>query len=178
MARVSSGRRHAKAIFQIALETDKVEQWRSELKTIAATLSEPRLLAIFESPRVPFNEKVELAKTCLPGLSQTAMNLVQLLIARQRLGIVNDVADEYGRMADAHEGVAHARVTTAVPLTKEDLERVTERLGSLTGKRIEVTPDVDPAIVGGYIARIGDQLIDGSTRTKLETLRKELEKAG
>lgn len=178
MARVASGRRHAKAVFQIALETGKVEQWRSELKTITATLSDPQLLTVLGSPKVQLNEKLKLADACLPGLSQTATNLVHLLISRQRLGILNDMVAEYGRMADAHEGVEHARVTTALPLTKEEQERVTQRLGSLTGKRIELTPDVDPSIVGGFIARIGDQLIDGSTKTRLQTLRKELEKAG
>jgi F-type H+-transporting ATPase subunit delta len=177
VARVASARRHAKAVFQIALETDTVELWRSDLKNIVTTLSDHELLAVLENPKIRRSEKMSLAHECLPGLSQTAMNFVYLLIARQRLGILSGIADEYGRMADAHEGLEHAKVTTAIALTPDDQRTVTERLAEITGKHLVLTADVDPAILGGFVAKIGDKLVDGSTRTKLESLRKALVKA-
>lgn len=174
MARVASAKRHAQATFQIALESDEVERWRSNLKTIATTLSDPQLAAILENPKVHLSDKVQLISQCLPGLSQLALNFAYLLVARQRLKILDQIAAEYERMADAHQGLEHAEVTTAISLDKEDEKRLAERLASITGTQILLTSDIDPAIIGGFVAKVGDKLIDGSTKAKLEALKKRL----
>lgn len=174
MARGSSAKRHAQAVFQIALENDTVEQWRSELAELVATLSDPRLVAVLENPKVRLADKTELIANSLPGLSELALNFAYLLVARQRLGLLEDVLREYERMADSYEGKEHARVTTAIPLDDEDKGRLSERLADFTGKHVVLATDVDPHIIGGFVARIGDRLIDGSTRAKLEALRKRL----
>jgi F-type H+-transporting ATPase subunit delta len=84
---------------------------------------------------------------------------------------------EYERMADSHLGLEHAKVITAVPLDEEDQKKLSERLAAITGKKIVLTAEVDPAIIGGFVARVGDELIDGSTRAKLEALRRQLVRA-
>ncbi len=77
-------------------------------------------------------------------------------------------------MADAYQGVEHAEVTTAIPLDEEDRQRLSERLAELTGTRIVLSTRVDPNVIGGFVVRIGDRLIDGSTKSKLDSLRKSL----
>jgi len=77
-------------------------------------------------------------------------------------------------MADAHEGLEHARVVTAVELDDADKDRLVKHLASMTGKKVTIETVVDPDIIGGYIARIGDKLLDGSTKARLEALRKRL----
>ena len=177
MAKGASAKRHAQAVFQLALERNEVEKWRSELETIADTLSEPELAAILQDPKIHFSDKVKLLNSCLPGLSQLALNFVYLLVSRQRLGILEGVVTEYKRMADAQMGLERARVVTAIPVDEEDRDKLSRYLASMTGKQIVLTADVDPAIIGGFVARIGDRLIDGSTRSKLEALKKKLVKA-
>jgi F-type H+-transporting ATPase subunit delta len=174
MPRGVAAKRHAQAVFQLALERGELEKWLEDLKTIATTLSQPQLMAILESPKVHLDEKMELISRCLPGVSQLALNLVYLLVARRRLRLIDEIASEYQRLADAYQGLEHAEVTTAIPLDEEDRKRLSERLAELTGTRIMLSTKVDPNVIGGFVVRIGDRLIDGSTKSKLDSLRKSL----
>jgi F-type H+-transporting ATPase subunit delta len=177
VARVASAKRHAQAVFQLALDSNEVESWRAQLKTVAATLTDPELAAILENPKVHLSDKVQLINGCLPGLNELVLNFAYLLVARQRMSILDQIVAEYERMADAHQGLEHAEVITAIPLDEEDKEKLTERLAKLTGRQIVLAADVDPAIIGGFIARVGDKLIDGSTRARLEALKRKLVQA-
>jgi F-type H+-transporting ATPase subunit delta len=177
VATVGSAKRYAQAVFQIALDSNEVERWRSELETIAATLGDPQLAAILEDPKVHLDDKIKLISKCLPGLNQLALNLAYLIVARQVLGILDRIVAEYNRMADGHAGLEHASVVTAVALDDTDKERLAKHLATMTGKRVSLVTEVDPAIIGGFVARIGDKLIDGSTRARLEALREKLVKA-
>jgi F-type H+-transporting ATPase subunit delta len=174
VARVASAKRHAQALFKLALERNEVDKWRDELRTIATTLSDPQLVIILENPKIHLSEKERLIQKCLPELSQLATNFVYLLIAKQRLGILSQTVTEYEHMADALQGLEHAKVTTAVPIDDEEQKKLSERLAAITAKRVSLTTEVDPSIIGGFVARIGDTLIDGSTKAKLEALKKRL----
>ncbi|UCG84054.1 MAG: ATP synthase F1 subunit delta [Dehalococcoidia bacterium] len=174
MAASGSAKRYAQAVFQIAVENNQIDTWRSEVDTVAATLSDPQLKTILEDPKVHLDDKIELVKKCLPGLSQLALNLAFLLVTKQDIGIADRISIEYNRMADAYQGLEHARVTTAVELNEDDRERLSKHLATMTGKKVTVETDVDATIIGGYVARIGDKLLDGSTRAKLEALKKKL----
>lgn len=174
MARAGSAKRYAQAVYQLAREKTEVEKWRSELRTIAETLSDPQLLAILEDPKIHLSEKEKLVSKCLPDISRLTLNFIYILVAKQMLGILKQIVSEYERMADSYEGLEHAKVITAVPLDGQDREKLSGRLATLTGKKIILETEVDPAIIGGFVARIGDQLIDGSSRAKLEALKRKL----
>ncbi len=174
MPRGVTAKRHAQAVFQIAQERKELDRWQSDLESIAATLSQPELAALLENPKIRFEEKARLVEGTLPGVSQLALNLVYLLVTRGRVALAGDIADEYQRLLDAHRGIEHVEVTTAVPLEEEQEGKLAKRLSSLTGKKVTLSTRVDPAIVGGLVARIGDSLLDGSTHSKLAALRKSL----
>ena len=169
-----AAKRHAQAVFQIALESGEIEKWRSELKAIATTLSDPQLRAILESPKVHFEGKMALINQCLPGTEQLALNLIYLLVSRGRLRLIDQILSEYERLVNAYQGVEHAEVITAIPLEEEDKKRISEHLAQITGNQIVLSTEVDPELIGGFVARIGDRVIDGSTRNKLDCLRKSL----
>lgn len=174
MPRGASARRHAQAVFQIALESDQVERWRQDLRSLAQSLADRELLALLESPKLRFEEKTRVLGEVLTGVNPLALNLAYLLVSRGRLGIVADLVAEYERFADAHQGLEHAEVTAAIPLDEQDRERLAQRLSSLAGLKVVVSTRVDPAIIGGMVARIGDRLIDGSTRSRLDSLKRSL----
>ena len=174
MARVASAKRHAQAVFQIAKEKNQVEVWRLELKNIAATLANLQLRAILEDAKIRLGDKQSLVNKLLPDISQLALNFVYLLIAKQRLSILEQILSEYEHMADAYIGLEHANVITAVPIDEDNKKKLSEQLAALTGKKIVLTTVVDPAIIGGFVARVGDELFDGSTRAKLESLKRIL----
>ncbi len=169
-----AARRYAQAAFQIAEEKGEIEPWRSDLRKVVSTLSDPGLAAILESPKVHFEEKAQLIRRCLPGVRDLILNLVYLLIVRRRFRLLSEILVEYERLADVHQGIEHAEVTTAVPLDRETEGRIRERLARLTGKKVMVSTKVDPELIGGFIARVGDELVDGSLRTRLRELREGL----
>ena len=178
MARRISATRHAQAVFQIALEKKELEKWQADLETVADTLKDPQLIAMLENPKIHFSEKANLLQNILKGIGPVAMNLVSFLVAKNRLKILGDLVTEYKYLVDAHYGREHAEVITAIPLDEKDKNNLQQRLATLTNKEIVLTAQVDPNIGGGLIARIGDKLIDGSVRTKLQVLRRGLIEAG
>lgn len=175
----ASARRYAEAVFGIADETGTLDAWSRDLRTIASFATESDVAGLLASNRVPRDEKLRLLRA---GLEQQveplAWNFVRLLLERGKLGITREVQRAYQDRADERRGVAHATVTTAVPLSDEERADIARRLSSLTGKQVDVTPVVDDRIIGGLVARIGDQLIDASTRTKLTALKRRIASAG
>ncbi len=161
-------------MFQLAVGTGRVEEWRSELKRITDVLSDPQIVEILETPKIPYERKAELVRKALPDISPHALNLAYLLVQKQRLRILDLLVEEYERMADQHLGIEHASVSTAVELDEDGTTRLRSHLERLTGKRVVLKTEVDPSIIGGFVARIGDKLIDGSTRARLELLKRRL----
>jgi len=174
VGRSSIVRRHAQAVFELALERDELERWGDDLDTIAATLGQPEVVALLSNPKLPFEEKAELARQALPQVGPLALNLVNLLIMRHRLSIINDLAQEYHRLLDAHRQVEHVEVATAIPLEAREREHLVLRLSEIMAKRIHLDESVDPALIGGLVVRVGDKLFDGSTRSRLNSLKREL----
>lgn len=166
--------RYAQAVFEIAKENRTLEEWQSDLEKIAGLASDESVVAVLQNPKLPFNEKKRLLTLALRDLSPLAMNLAQMLVATGHLHLTGKICEEYQRLADAERGIERAEVTTAVPLTDIDKRLLEERLAALIGKKIVVKPRVDPEVLGGFVARINGKLLDGSTRSKLEALKKEL----
>ena len=174
MAKGVSGKRHAQAVFQIALEEKQLDRWLTDVERIAAVLGDAEIAAVLSNPKVSPDKKKDVLNRGLEGVSPTAMNLAQLLVARNRLHLVQSLAVEYKRLMNAYGGVELAEVTTAIPISDQDGERVGKGLAAISGKRVTLELDVDPGILGGFVARLGDKLIDASARTRLQELRKSI----
>ena len=174
MAKGVSGKRHAQAVFQIALEEKRLEGWLSDLEKIGAVLGDADIAAALSSPRIRPEEKSEVLRRGLQGISPTAMNLAQLLVAKNRLHVIGGLIVEYRRLMNAYGGIELAEVTTAVPISSQEGEKVGKGLSELSGKKVTLEMNVDPQILGGFVAKLGDKLIDGSARTRLQELRKSI----
>jgi len=174
MARRVYAKRYSQAVFNIALETKELDRWQSDLRKIASLAQDATLIAWLESPKFHFDDKARLLSERLGDINPLALNLVYLLVTRGRLSMVGDIADEYRRLLDSYHGIERAEVITAILLDDEDKQRLEERLGAVVGKKVVLKPEVDSSLIGGIIARIGDKLLDGSTRSKLAALKKEL----
>ena len=174
MARPASARRYAQAVFEIARDKGELDLWRSDLERIAGSVSIPELLAVLESPKVNFQDKSSLMAQQLEGINLLALNLVYLLTARNRLGLAADIGEEYGRLVDAHRGIKHVLVTTAVPLEVEEREKLRQAMSTFVKGQVILESQVDPKIIGGLVARMDDKLLDGSVRNRLELLKRSL----
>ena len=178
MARRVYARRYAQAVFEIALEAKELDRWRADLRQITRLAEDAVVIAFVESPKIHFGDKARLLSEQLKGVNPLALNLVYLLAARGRLRSIGDIADDYQRLLDDYRGIEPAEVVTAIPLAEEDKPRLTEHLSAVVGKKVVIKSKVDPSIIGGFIARIDGKLLDGSTHSKLEALKKELVRAG
>ncbi len=174
MARVTSGKRYAQAAFKLALEQGELDSWQASLRKIADVTTEEKLMALLGNPKLPFEVKKALLAERLGKINPLALNLAYLLVRKDRLGIAGDISQQYDRLLDTHHGVEHVEVITALPLGDEDKERISSQFGEITGHKVAIDAQVDPSIVGGIKAKIGDTLIDGSIRNRLEALRKSL----
>lgn len=174
MARGIRARRYAQAVFEIALERQELDKWQSDLGMIASLGEDAALIALLENPKIHFDDKIGLLSEQLGYINSLALNLVYLLVVRGRLSMAGDIAEEYQRLMNNYLGIEQGEIVTAVPLDDEDRLRLTEHLGAAVGKEMILNFEVDSGLIGGFIARISDKLLDGSTRSKLEALKREL----
>jgi len=174
VARRANARRYSQAVFEIALEEKKLDNWQSDLRKIASAIGDAEVVALLESPKLPFKDKARLLSERLGDINPKALNLVQLLLLKGRLRIISEIAGEYQRLLDSHRGIEHAEVTTAVPLDDEDKLKLAEHLSAMVDRKVVLESEVDSSLIGGVVARIGGKLLDGSTRSKLAALKKEL----
>ncbi|MCL4458558.1 MAG: ATP synthase F1 subunit delta [Chloroflexi bacterium] len=168
------GRRYARAIFDLALEKGDFDKWLADLQTICNLLRDAEIGSFLANPEVSFTEKKEVVDTALPGLEQTRRNFVYLLFEKRRIGEIEVIVEEFQRLINQQRGLEIAQVTTAIPLSETMAAAVARSLSELTGKQIVLSCTVDPGIIGGIIAKIGDRLLDGSVVGRLESLRKQL----
>ena len=175
MPRALSPRRYAQAVFQIAVESDELDQWQTDLETLSTALQDADLARFLDAPQVPADAKTDAVnQTFGSSVGPLAVNLVLLLGSRGAASLLPAVGDEYGRLLDAHRGIEQADVTSAVPLGDEQTRRVTEILEGVVGAKVRLWAHVEPDIVGGLVARVGDRVIDGSVRTRLEKMRRSV----
>jgi F-type H+-transporting ATPase subunit delta len=176
MAQGAVARRYAEAVFDLAKKSKTLDRWRSDLRTAAGILSDPNLVRVLEDPKVPRAAKRKILDDAFTvTLDPLVRNLLYLLADRHRIGLVPRITDEFIEMANREEGIVVAEVTTAVDLNDAQQKKVQDRLRQLTGaQKIDLRLHTDPRIIGGMIARVGDELYDGSVRTKLNELQERL----
>lgn len=167
-------RRYAQAYFDLAEEAGAVDAWGRELSRVAEALGDPQVARVLANPRLRGAQRASLAAELLEGATPQAGNLVRLLIERGRIGALPLVVTHYRRLADRASGVVRAEVITAVPVSSAEAERIKSTLSDRLGGAVETTVAQDPSILGGLVIRVGDRVIDGSVRTRLQQLRTAL----
>jgi F-type H+-transporting ATPase subunit delta len=173
----SVSRRYARALFSIGVDRGNFEQLGKELDAVAELWTGSlELREALANPVFKASEKRAVVQSLLPRIAPTAdvQKFVLLLLERRRLPAVANIARAYREMADLHTGRVRAQVTSAQPLGPAELNRIRDSLARRTGKHVVLEANVDPSLIGGVVARVGDLVLDGSVRTQLLTLRDKL----
>ena len=174
MPKAASGRRYAQAVFQIATERNELDEWFDDLTALAGALESSEFAEALDAPQVSVVHKGELIKNILGDrVGPLALNLVSLLASRSNAHLLPRIVEQYERLLDSHRDIERADVLSAVPLNDEQRRRISTLLEGIVGKETRLTSRVEPQILGGFVARVGDHLIDGSTRTKLQEMRRQ-----
>ena len=173
--RETAARRYAEAAFQVATRDETVARWRSELETAAGIVADEKVGRALANPSIPLEERTTTAeKTFSKIVSRPVLNLIGLLLRRGRIQELPRLAAEFRRLDNIRQGITIATATSAAPLSTDEIRALTERMEQFTGGPVELDVQVDPSLLGGLVVRVGDRLIDGSVRSRLERLRNQL----
>jgi len=167
-------RRYAKALFAVGKEEGKFEQYNDALQGLAEFYGSGAELAdALTNPLYPLDvrEKVMAGIVASMGVEKIMANFLNLLVEKKRAGIIPEIAEEFQAMVDEEKNISHGNVVSAVELSEELQAKVQATLEKLTGKKVELTTSVDPSIIGGIIAKVGDLELDGSIKTQLASLK-------
>lgn len=173
MAR-GAAKRYAQAVLDLAKERGTLDAWHEDLRQLSALMSDPAVVSFFASPRPTEEQKRAVLDQTLVNGQPEAKNLARLLLDRQRLDDLPAIYELFQEGVRAERGIVVADVSTAEPLGPLEQALVQERLQAMTGKQVELRLRVDPDLIGGIVARIGDTLIDGSVISQLRRLRARL----
>jgi F-type H+-transporting ATPase subunit delta len=171
--------RYARALFDVVLQERGDLGWAGRDLSAFARLMEanPTLARVLSNPAVPAARKraaVERILASAGGITQPVAKLLQLLADRDRLTLMAEIADAYQQRLMDHLKIVRAEVVTAVPLPSDRVRDLEQSLARTTGRTVELTARVDPAIIGGAITRVGSTIYDGSVTTQLQKMKSAL----
>jgi F-type H+-transporting ATPase subunit delta len=165
--------RYAAALFDLAREAKAIDAVEASLGTLDAALTESAdLKRLVSSPLVGRDAAANAVRAVAASLKLDPLttNFLGVLAQNRRLSQASAVIAAFRAMAAAHRGETSAQVTTAHPLTDDQLTALKAKLKTRVGRDVSVATKVDPSILGGLIVKIGSQMIDSSIRTKLNSL--------
>ncbi|MGI8792749.1 MAG: ATP synthase F1 subunit delta [Acidimicrobiales bacterium] len=167
---------YANALFDIARAEEALETVESELFTVARTIeSSDELRSALTDARMPIESRQALVEKLLNERAHpTTVSLVSFIIGAGRARDLGAVVDKLVERSTSERGQEVAEVRSAMPLDDGQRERLAQALAAATGKKVSVKVIVDPSVLGGLVARVGDTVIDGSVRHRLTQLRASL----
>ncbi|MCC7023880.1 MAG: ATP synthase F1 subunit delta [Thermomicrobiales bacterium] len=171
----SAAKRYAQALFSLGKERNTLDAWQSDLALLASLARDASIATYLDNPSITAEQKMAVLNSALDNRVQPeTRNLARILIERDRTDAIPEIRDLFDAQVRADRGIIIANITTAEPLTDAEQDVIRDRLAEMTGAKVQLAMHVDPDIIGGIIIRIGDQVIDGSVRNKLEKMRTRL----
>ena len=166
-------RNYAEALLVLAVKAEDAAGWGKMIRDIAnGVMDDPKLKLFLESPKISEVQKTDILFEALgDSVPRHFLRFLQTLIRKRRQMLIPDIAQEYEALLDAHENRLHANVTVAREATAVDEARIAEQLSRVLGKKVIPHMNVNPAIIGGVVVRIGDTVMDGSVRRRLANLK-------
>jgi len=164
---------YAKGVFEMARAEGALERVEDELLATARAIeTAPELRSSLTDPQLPIEKKQAIVDELIGGrASSLTVGLIQLLLSQNRVSDLPDIAMAVAGVAASSRDKDLAEVRSAVPLDEETVQRLATALGRATGKTVEVKVIVDPSVIGGIVARVGDTVIDGSIAKRVDSVR-------
>lgn len=170
------GKRYAEALFETGIELEKLDEFKNEVKFVSDVLDENKgLRVIFEHPKVSKSEKKDIINSLFKDrVSQEVLNLCYITVDKGRERYIRVISDEYKKLSNEKQGIVEAKAITAVPMENEEIENLQTKLSKQLDKKVVLSNTIDSTVVGGVLVKVGDQIIDGSVKGKMEEIYKSL----
>jgi F-type H+-transporting ATPase subunit delta len=173
--------RYATALFELARDEKSVDAVKADLDRFNALLNESAdLKRLVRSPVFGADVQLKALNAVLDqaGIAGVAANVLRVLTANRRLFVVGDVIRAFNALVAKFKGEATADVTVAEALSDKNLDALKAALKAVTGKDVDLNVKVDPGIIGGLVVKLGSRMVDGSLRTKLNSIKHAMKEAG
>lgn len=170
------GKRYAEALYEVAVESDKLQEYKQEIKAVTGIFSEnPELYNIFTHPRVTKDEKKNMMDELFKGkISQEVLNLFYIIIDKGRENDLEDISEAYVELSNEKLGIVEAKAYTAVAMSPEEIARLQEKLSSKFNKKVNLSNHIDETLLGGVLVKLGDKVMDGTVKGRLSEIQREL----
>jgi ATP synthase F1 delta subunit len=169
---------YARSLFEVAKEQDKLDAVRDQLGAFADALSETRDLQVFFfSPYFSTAEKEDGLDRVVSDADPVILNFLKLLIEKHRMPVLFRIRANYDALWEDENKLLPVQITSAVELDKEIVSQLGDRIAEQTDRKVDISSDVDPDILGGIVVRVGNSVLDASVRNRLEQLRRQVARA-
>jgi len=169
---------YARSLFEVAKDSDKLDDIRAQLGEFADALADSHELQVFFfSPYFSTQEKEEGLDKALDGADPVFENFLKLLIENHRMPVLLRVRRAYEALWREENKLLPVQITSAVELDRGTVQEIGDRIAEQTGRRIDLAAEVEPDILGGIVVRVGNSVLDASIRNRLEQLRKQVARA-
>ena len=169
---------YARSLFEVAKEQDKLDLMREQLGEFADALDETRELQVFFfSPSFSTAEKQDGLDRAVSGADPAFVNFLKLLIENHRMPVIFRVRRDYDDLWEQENQLLPVLITSAVELDSKTIGQIGDKIAEQTGKKVDLSAEVDPDILGGIVVRVGNSILDASIRNRLESLRKQVARA-
>ena len=174
MKNTSSSNRYSDAIFEIASQDDNLSEWGDFLNELSEIFKDRKIQKFFLDPKINNNDKVALISESNIQTDQKKINFLKLMIEKNRLFLIDSIYDRYKKLIDLNNGVKRAEIITAFELTETQLNQINDKLSNMTKTKVIGNNVIDKTILGGFIAKFDDQMLDMSTKGKLSELKDKI----
>jgi F-type H+-transporting ATPase subunit delta len=168
-------RPYAEAAFRTAREQNALPAWSEMLRFASGVVADPRVAVALDNPKLTAADKASLVLSiCGDKLDNLGRNFIRLLVEADRVTLLPQISELFEALKNDIDGVAKARIDTALPLTDAQLGELTAALEKHFARKIEATVNVDPALIGGARISVGDTVIDASVEAQLQAMATRL----
>ena len=169
---------YARSLFEVATERDTLDDVRGQIGQFADALQDNHDLQVyFFSPYFSTEEKKEGLGNLLDGADEAVSNFLELLVEKHRMPAIFRIRRELDSLWEDANQLLPVTITSAVELDSSTVEGIGRAIGEQTGRKVELTANVDPDVLGGIVLRVGNSILDATIRNRLEQLRRQVAKA-
>src|SRR3954452_17985947 len=166
---------YARSLFEVAQEQNKLDTVRDQIGAFADALDETRELQVFFfSPYFSTAEKQDGLDRAVTDADETVVNFLKLLIENHRMPVIFRLRRAYEELWQQENKLLPVQIVSAVELDRATVSSIGDKIAGQKGRRVDLSANVDPEILGGIVVRVGNSILDASVRNRLEQLRKQV----